>query len=555
MLCQALPRVVKGPSCAVVGSADYATNRGPLIDAHDLVWRMNDAPTIGFERLVGSKTTNRILNRVSVSIWAKRQHVEYRELHKAYSIHAFDPSVCFNLTCVLVDADARTLSDLAEARRLHPRLRVKVDLLARNDARICKANGAKPRSRSAGFVAVVRALRTCRVPIDLFGFDQACCTNASRAYKYYHNARSKWVCCSSGREDMALEATVLDGLATEGKVVFADNVSSSTAPASMRRSLDVPTFRRTNRHVPLPKGALFRSCTNASQTLCAVRRNSMDRQILIVANRIVVATIDDADDPRMFTHRGVHWILNNNYYRMTLVELFQNATLGRAIRIPIVRAKNLVPLSWSDKRFYLLDLQEKILWPAQLQDATTVLLERPVQLSARRTYDNEGVYGCYMPQECNARGGTQGVHLSPTDDLAYGVGHCTGRVRIGAQMKVQHTAYWWVLDFPKREITLSGLCFSERRLVDPTALYPVVQGEARRAWLVGTAEADQEWNRERGQPYYNELYRAVMRTQSPHMRAHAALPSRAPSRPEVTRTPSPLARFVGWCAHVFRKRL
>lgn len=547
MLCDQQPHLIEGPTCAVVGSADYASNRGYVIDSHQLVWRVNDAPTVGFGQLVGNRTTHRFINRVSVSVWANRQHIEHSELHDAYTTHAFDPSVCFNVTCTLIDGDEKTVSDLAEARRLHPALKVKIDTTARKDARICKSSGgAKTLTRSAGFVAAVRALRTCRMPVSLFGFDPECCTNSSRVYKYYHNPKSKWVCCAAGREDMRLETAVLNALAADGKVDFLDNATAMPPQIS----LDVPTFRRRVRKLPLPGNSLFLSCTNASRTLCVVRKNASARQVLVIANRQVVATIDEADDPRVFTHAGSHWILNNNYYHMTLIELFSNATIGREIRVPIMQAKNLVPISWNDRHFYLLDLQDQVIWPAQLEDETTVLVKRPIQLHMRRTYIRGG---CNMPPLCKTRGGTQGVHLTPTDDHVYGVGHCTGSSRFDGHYKLQHTPYWWILNLPRRELTFSGLCFSSRRLVDPSALYPVMQSGfskqhnttwIHRVWLLDTAEADEQWNRKDDQLYYNKFYRAALQ----HTLVSPPSPPLSKLRPPAYKS-NLSRRFARWVRH------
>ena len=51
-------------TCAVVGSAGWLRNppfRGAEIDAHDAVFRLNWAPTKGFEHMVGARTTGRII--------------------------------------------------------------------------------------------------------------------------------------------------------------------------------------------------------------------------------------------------------------------------------------------------------------------------------------------------------------------------------------------------------------------------------------------------------------------------------------------------------------
>ena len=61
-------------SCAVVGSAaSLLTDRfGREIDGHELVMRFNDAPVHGFEPLVGSRTTVRVLNTPAMSVILRR---------------------------------------------------------------------------------------------------------------------------------------------------------------------------------------------------------------------------------------------------------------------------------------------------------------------------------------------------------------------------------------------------------------------------------------------------------------------------------------------------
>lgn len=203
---------LSGPTCAVVGSAVQHTAYGGLIDTHERVWRVNDAPTRGFESLVGSTTTDRLINRVSVFVWSGAQFIAYNEMHEAYRPHAFSPELCYNLTCKLVDADLKTLEKLALARRRYPNLRVRVHRGVRQGAQIC--GSASP--RSTGFLAVSMALRRCRAPIALFGFAPDCC-NRER-YKYYHNNATRWVCCATSREDMNSEVRLYAMLAARGDV-------------------------------------------------------------------------------------------------------------------------------------------------------------------------------------------------------------------------------------------------------------------------------------------------------------------------------------------------
>ena len=279
--------------------------------------------------------------------------------------------------------------------------------------------------------------------------------------------------------------------------------------------LDTPHFRVARmRNLGVPLASLFVSCTDGRRVLCAVRQNSSARRILILRNHQVVNVIEDADDPRIFIHNNTYWVLNNNFYRMTMVELFRNGSFGREIRVPIMQGKNLVPLSWSDEHFFLLDIKDKALWPAALVDRQTVLIKRPLDLLVRRREPMQ----CPMPAGCSPRGGSQGVHLNPRDDYAYGAGHCTAYRRVRRAREVSHWAYWWALNLPKRELEIDGLCGPRHKLVDPSAIYPLQQirrgrngsSKPRLVWIMQTTEADEEWNKIREQRYYNEVYRAEM---------------------------------------------
>jgi len=56
------------PSCAVVGNSPLILGQraGPSIDSHDVVIRFNFAPTCGFERDVGTKTSVRVMGKTWV---------------------------------------------------------------------------------------------------------------------------------------------------------------------------------------------------------------------------------------------------------------------------------------------------------------------------------------------------------------------------------------------------------------------------------------------------------------------------------------------------------
>ena len=71
-------------SCAVVGSSAMLrlAPKGHEIDAHALVWRLNNAPTVGFEELVGRRTSVRVINHVPLEKWLLRARNRSHLLHR-----------------------------------------------------------------------------------------------------------------------------------------------------------------------------------------------------------------------------------------------------------------------------------------------------------------------------------------------------------------------------------------------------------------------------------------------------------------------------------------
>jgi len=69
-------------SCAIVGNAGHLSlsNYGKEIDSHDVVVRLNQAPTKGYEDKVGSKTTMRLLN----ALWS--QNYGNAAMHQKYEL-------------------------------------------------------------------------------------------------------------------------------------------------------------------------------------------------------------------------------------------------------------------------------------------------------------------------------------------------------------------------------------------------------------------------------------------------------------------------------------
>ena len=161
---------------------------GAEIDQHDVVWRINNAPTHGFEHMVGSHTSVRVLNHVTADVWS--ENIKPKKGEFSGKGAEFPPSLC--------DANSSTLC-LTVNPPAHP---VMLDT-----SNPCGAGA------STGRVAVAMALKACDT-VSVFGFFPDCCAPAEHwmegmRYKYFHTDNSSWVCCAKGREDMQSKLAAL----------------------------------------------------------------------------------------------------------------------------------------------------------------------------------------------------------------------------------------------------------------------------------------------------------------------------------------------------------
>lgn len=190
--CGGFPRLhAPQRACAVVGSSDLLRLQpmGPEIDRYNMVWRINSAPTSGFESLVGSRTSVRVFNHVAADVW--RGRIKPKKWEFAGKGAEFPPSLC--------DANSSTLC-------------VTVDPPAHPTMLATRSNPCGRRA-STGRVAVAMALKACDT-VSVFGFFPDCCGPGDHwmdgmRYKYFHTDNSSWVCCARGREDMQSELAAL----------------------------------------------------------------------------------------------------------------------------------------------------------------------------------------------------------------------------------------------------------------------------------------------------------------------------------------------------------
>jgi hypothetical protein len=176
-------------TCAIVGSSGILLRykRGPEIDAHDLVFRFNSAPTRGFEEHCGRKTTHRITNS---------RNFAYREFPSEIDMqHMRSPS---------------NIEALVAHKKKHPRTRlfgIHTDFINYMDASLDFL-------ATSGLFGIFIAMHKC-ASIDVYGFQVH-----SRHGVQYHYYNPKDKPANEGRDDTEFE--VIKALADARLFKFAE---------------------------------------------------------------------------------------------------------------------------------------------------------------------------------------------------------------------------------------------------------------------------------------------------------------------------------------------
>eukprot|EP00873_Tetraselmis_striata_P022589 jgi/Tetstr1/442853/TSEL_003230.t1 len=185
-------------SCAVIGNSGnmQGTRYGAVIDTHQIVIRLNQAPTEGYEPVVGSKASYRLINKE----WVKKYtegHTKWLPLEEGVSlVSRGDPETRVRrgvYVCILcVPEWADKAKKFMSKQKDHQIVKLSANLLAKAWHMVksfipCspevpkKCPDCKP---SSGILAVAMALSMCD-KVTVYGMAGTRVTHAGWPYHYY----------------------------------------------------------------------------------------------------------------------------------------------------------------------------------------------------------------------------------------------------------------------------------------------------------------------------------------------------------------------------------
>ena len=279
-------------TCAVVGSSDMLRldPRGSEIDGHGFVIRLNNAPTRGWERAVGNRTSLRVVNHVPIEKWV-RLASDPAALAETADGDEYEERLCApeatSYGCVIsrMHAPSAFERSLAVYRQRYASHMVRVIGRAVHSWGVQCNHEIGGTSPSGGLFAVLLALATCETPITVYGFWPFCCHARHRAaafsaalhYKYHQGNRTRFVCCSAGRERMEVEFELYEALARHGvvKLVLAPEAHASRLTRSSGTGHGTPAKGSIGGRAPLARSMVTRvpeSLTRRHHALHVQRR-------------------------------------------------------------------------------------------------------------------------------------------------------------------------------------------------------------------------------------------------------------------------------------------
>ncbi|XP_072310691.1 alpha-N-acetyl-neuraminyl-2,3-beta-galactosyl-1,3-N-acetyl-galactosaminide alpha-2,6-sialyltransferase isoform X2 [Eucyclogobius newberryi] len=182
--------------CALVSSSGQMLGAavGEEIDTNECVIRMNNAPTVGYEEDVGSRTTVRVVSHTSVPLLIKNQHYYFRQsANTTYVFWGPDRNM-------RQDGKGRVFNALVKIAKKYPR--AKIYAVTREKIQYCdnvfQNETGKNRMKtgaflSTGFFTMILALDMCD-SIDVYGMiDNNYCSRANHSVVPYHYYEGKRV--------------------------------------------------------------------------------------------------------------------------------------------------------------------------------------------------------------------------------------------------------------------------------------------------------------------------------------------------------------------------
>ena len=209
------------PTCAIVGASGTLlhSRHGRDIDSHDVVLRMNRAPTHNFERHVGRKTTARVLQMDAFAFDPRYGAAVRSSPLKQYGVpRLVSCHPPFNGRCTLQRMQQIFFN--TTAGRAH--------LLSADVARAASRRfvGVRQRSVTTGMLAIEAALRMRCDVVRLYGFADGMCPRT--CYHYYeHPCRfteehffDRSLRATAGFHDFTQQANVLHTLNRSRAIVW-----------------------------------------------------------------------------------------------------------------------------------------------------------------------------------------------------------------------------------------------------------------------------------------------------------------------------------------------